>query len=481
MSLAAVNLAAVNLGHTATMFTMTLKEIQEITNATLIGDESTAGSSLDSGCIVRGINTDSRTIKHDELFVALKGDNYDAHDFLSHASDRGASAYLLERDIAGFKPALVVKNTRLAFGQIAKAWRDNFNIPVVAVTGSNGKTTVKEMLNSILAMQGNVLATKGNFNNEIGVPITLYRLSSNHDSAVIEMGANHMSEISYLTSLVSPDVAIITNAGTAHLEGFGSLDNIAKAKGEIFEGLSEEGTAILNYDDSQYGYWKKLIGTKKSISFGENINADVSYILNADGSLQIRIKDAGDFTLRLPLLGQHNIFNALAAVAAAVSLKVKSALIKQGLESMQVVPGRLEKKIGVNNSIVIDDTYNANPDSLDAAIKTIASFPGIHHFVLGDMGELGEDSVELHKKAAASIKQDDVKYLYTLGENSELTSNEFGVGAQHFSSHDELVKQLIENIKQDDVVLVKGSRSMQMEKIVNSICIDTPMLEPGQE
>ena len=473
-----MSLAAVKLGYATTMFTMTLKEIQDITNAKLIGN----GSKLDSSCVVRGINTDSRTIKHGELFVALKGDNYDAHDFISHASDRGAAAYLLEREIAGIHPALVVKNTRLAFGQIAKAWRQQFNYPVIAVTGSNGKTTVKEMLSSIFSTQGNVLATKGNFNNDIGVPITLYRLSENHDSAVIEMGANHMKEISYLTNLVSPDVAIITNAGSAHLEGFGSLDNIAKAKGEIFEGLSDNGIAVINYDDSHFSYWKELIANKKIISFGSNSDADVSYVSRENNTLTIKIKNGSDFdlSLSLPLLGKHNILNALSAIAASVALNVKTEFIKQGLESMQAVPGRLVQKQGVHNSVVIDDTYNANPASLAAAIDVMSGFTGDHHVVLGDMGELGEESILLHKQAGAAIKQSKVKYLYTLGASSQATSNEFGSGAQHFSSKDDLVSQLNKNLKPGDVVLVKGSRSMQMENVVNSICIETETIDREQ-
>lgn len=458
---------AVKLGYLATMFTMTLKEIQKVTNAKLIGTEPKMGSE----CVVRGINTDSRTIKPGELFVALKGDNYDAHDFVTHAHDRGAAAYLLDHEMGQVKPALIVDDTRTSFGQIAKAWRNKYNYPVIAVTGSNGKTTVKEMLHSILSTQGNVLATKGNFNNDIGVPITLLRMSSMHDGAVIEMGANHMKEISYLTDLVSPDVAIITNAAAAHLEGFGSLDGVAKAKGEIFEGLSENGVAIINFDDPYYAYWKELAGNKKIISFGADHNADVSFEMDKANILSIKIKNNGDFELKLPLLGRHNIINALAAIAAAIALKIDPKFIKQGLESMQPVPGRLVKKHGANNSIVIDDTYNANPASLMAAIEAMSCFSGTYHVVLGDMGELGKDSIELHKKAAQSLKQGKVKYLYTIGENSRYTSDEFGEGAAHFSSQSELVSQLVKNIQQNDIVLVKGSRSMQMNKVVDSLCI----------
>jgi len=467
-----MSLPAVNLGYPITMFTMTLKEIQDATNATLVGATS------ESECIVRGINTDSRTVKQGELFVALKGDNFDAHDFITHAADRGAAAFLVEHEITDVKPVLVVKNSRVAFGELARSWRSQFTYPVVAVTGSNGKTTVKEMLHSILSTQGNVLATKGNFNNDIGVPITLYRMTSNHDSAVIEMGANHKKEISYLTELVQPDVAIITNAAAAHLDGFGSLDGVAEAKGEIFEGLADDGVAIINYDDPHYSYWKQLIGSIKMLSFGSDHKADVSFYFK-DKALIIKIKNSDSFELKLALLGRHNIINALAAIAASIALNIDFKFIKQGLESMQPVPGRLIKKPGVNNSIVIDDTYNANPASLAAALEAMSCFTGTYHVVLGDMAELGEDSIALHKKAAHLIKEGKAKYLYTIGEKSQYTSEAFGEGAIHFHSHSELLEQLSKKIKPNDVVLVKGSRSMQMEKIVNSICSLAP--EPDQE
>ncbi len=466
-----MSLAAVKLEYPITMFTMTLKEIQEITGAVLHGD------SADLACTVRGVNTDSRTIKRGELFVALKGDNYDAHDFILSAHDRGAVAYLIDHKIEQVKPALIVKDTKLAFGQIAKAWRNKFSYPVVAVTGSNGKTTVKEMLFNILSQQSrtlgtkDVLATKGNFNNDIGVPITLNRMKSCHDGAVIEMGANHQGEISYLTQLVSPDVAIITNAAAAHLEGFGSLDGVAKAKGEIFEGLNNSGTAIINYDDTYSAYWKELAGKNRIITFGKNNDADISYLAhNKNNLIIVTVKSKPQFDLQLPLLGKHNIMNALAAIAAAVALEVDFKIIKQGLESMQPVPGRLVSKKGVHDSIVIDDTYNANPASLAAAVEVMSSFKGSHHVVLGDMGELGVDALALHKVAAQTIKQGNVKYLYTIGETSRVTSDEFGVGAQHFVSHQELINQLVKNVQPEDCVLVKGSRAMQMEKIVNAIC-----------
>jgi len=460
-----MSLPAVKTGYSIKMFTMTLKEIQSAIDATFVGSDN------DLSRVVRGINTDSRTIKQDELFVALKGDKFDAHDFISHAYDRGANAYLIDHEIENVKPALIVQDTRIAFGQLAKAWRSKFDYPVVAVTGSNGKTTVKEMVNSILSVQGNVLATKGNFNNDIGVPITLFRMTDSHDSAVIEMGANHMGEISYLTNLVQPDVAIITNAAAAHLEGFGSIEGVSRAKGEIFEGLTNSGTAIINHDDSYYSFWNELVGNKRKISFGLDSNSDVTCEIKTNNVLDIKVKNSVRFEVQLPLLGKHNVVNALAAIAATIALDIPVNTIKQGLESMQAVPGRLVRKDGLNKSIVIDDTYNANPASLAAAVDVLSSFSGEHHVVLGDMGELGIDEIKLHEEAAHVIKQGKVKYLYTIGSNSQYTTNIFGKGAQHFSSRKELIEKLKDNLKENDSVLIKGSRAMQMEKIVDAVCV----------
>jgi len=462
-----MNKAVLQSGYSKTMLTMTLNEIKEVTEAHL--NNNVSGH---TGCI-RGINTDSRTVKPGELFVALKGENFDAHDFILHAKNRGASAYLIDHDINSFKPSIVVQDTRIAFGQIASAWRDKFNYPVVAVTGSNGKTTVKEMLNSIFNVQGSVLATQGNFNNDIGVPITLCRMTNEHDTAVIEMGANHQKEISYLTQLVKPDVAIITNASAAHLEGFGSIEGVAKAKGEIFEGLPESGIAILNMDDAQYGYWKKLVQNKKVITFGENKQADVRYTLKTKGDLQIEINHSKAFQLNLPLLGKHNINNALAAIAAAIALDVDYQAIKEGLESIKAVPGRLEKKQGIKNTIIIDDTYNANPASLAAAVNAIQALQFQSHMVLGDMGELGEQTDILHKESAEVIAKANFKYVYTLGANSKSTYDylvDKNIPVQHFATHQELFSQLEKNISPNDLVLVKGSRSMHMENIVNALC-----------
>ena len=466
----------VQQGYPLKMFTMTLNEIKQA-----IGDDLIEDNSLDDGRVIRGINTDSRTVKPGELFVALKGENFDAHDFISSAQDRGAAGYIVDHKIDFIKPALVVKDTRAAFGKIASAWRNKFKIPVVAVTGSNGKTTVKEMLYSILSTQGKVLATKGNFNNDIGVPITLYRMKSAHDSAVIEMGANHRAEISYLTQLVKPDVAIITNAAAAHLEGFGSLEGVAKAKGEIFEGLNSNGTAILNYDDANFSYWASLVSTKKILSFGKDNNADVSYVSNGLGnSIIIQVKGYEYFELDLPLLGEHNRCNALAAIAASIALDIPAVHIKQGLELIKAVPGRLEKKQGINNSLVVDDTYNANPASLKAAVESIEHLTLDDkvkcHVVLGDMGELGDNAIAEHKNSSDILNKSNVNYLYSLGKYSEYTSDNFTGSSRHFSSHGKLLKELKNNIKENDVVLVKGSRSMQMEKIVNSICAEQGVL-----
>ena len=464
------------------MLTMTLNEICKALDARPVGVDSSIAKTE-----VYGVNTDSRTLKPGEIFIALKGENFDAHDYISSAHTRGAVAYILEREIEGVQPALIVDDTRIALGKLAHAWRNRFSFPFVAITGSNGKTTVKEMVASILSTQGSVLATQGNFNNDIGVPLTLYRLSEHHDSAVIEMGANHQYEISYLTNLVCPDVAIITNAAAAHLEGFGSLEGVAIAKGEIFEGLNNNGIAILNADDDKFNYWKTLIGNKKYISFGKSSSADVTYKQDRTGMLTVQYKGSDKFSFELALLGRHNILNALAAIAASIALGIDYKNIKSGLENMKAVPGRLEKKKGINNSTVIDDTYNANPDSLKAAINVTEELSevntsGTSHIVIGDMGELGSNAAELHTQIADVLTDTQIEFVYTLGQYSEnictaltgrVNKESKKINTEHFTTHQELTQSLHSNVKANDIVLVKGSRSMHMEKIVQAICLDS--------
>lgn len=420
--------------------------------------------------LLQGVSTDTRTLQAGQLFIALRGPNFDGHDYVARAIELGAVACMVEHPIAN-SPALIVEDTRLALGQLARAWRRRFTLPIVAVTGSNGKTTVKEMLASIFARQGAMLATRGNLNNDIGVPLTLLGLDQSHTSAVVEMGANHPGEIAYLTGLTDPTVAIVTNAASAHLEGFGSLEGVAKAKGEIFQSLNNEGVAIINADDAYASLWQDLAGDRARLTFGVNNPADVSARWQAEAT-GCRIKAStpdGDLDIHLSLLGEHNVINALAAIAAAQAAGISLETIRAGLEAMQSVPGRLQLKAGINGSRIIDDTYNANPASLVAAIRVLADFDGEHILVLGDMGELGEDARLLHADAGRNAKQSGVHRLYTIGPMAAAAAQAFGEGAYRFEDQAAAIDALKDELDSRMTLLIKGSRLSYMERVVTAL------------
>ncbi len=421
--------------------------------------------------IFSGVSTDTRTLAKGNLFVALQGPNFDGHHYIDRARQRGAAAVAISEPVSADIPALQVNDTRLALGQLAYHWRRRFQIPVVAVTGSNGKTTVKEMLASILQQRGPTLATAGNFNNDIGLPHTLFRLDEQHRFAVIEMGANHPGEINYLAGITRPDVAIVNNAGPAHLEGFSSLQGVASAKGELFAALSADGVAVINADDAFADYWRGLVKTADIIDFGLDNAAAVTAQWRAEinGSHLEVMTPAGGFhtTLRLP--GRHNVMNALAATAAAVALDTDPAVIAAGLESLQPVTGRLQLRPGIRGSRLIDDTYNANPESLQAALDVLAQQPGQRWLVLGDMGELGSDAEKLHRQVAAAAKAAGVSRLFVLGELATVTAAGFGEAAVTCSSMEELVALLKETIDEEVTLLVKGSRLMRMERVIRAL------------
>ena len=420
--------------------------------------------------MLQGVGTDTRTLQTGQLFVALHGPNFDGHDYLAEAKAKGAAACMVEKPVANCS-ALIVGDTRLALGQLARVWRHHFAMPLVAVTGSNGKTTVKEMLASIFARLGEVLATRGNLNNDIGVPLTLLGLDSSHTSAVVELGANHAGEIAYLTALAEPNVAVITNAASAHLEGFGTLNGVANAKGEIFQGLKEDGTAIINADDEFASLWRGLAKDKKVLSFGLQNPADIAAQWQVgDRGSQIHVSTPeGKVKLQLALLGEHNVMNALAAIAAAQAAGVKLTTIKAGLEAMQPVAGRLQLKAGIHGSRIIDDTYNANPASLAAAIEVLAGFTGKHILVLGDMGELGDEARELHAQAGRFARAHGVDRLYTVGPMAAAAAEAFGKEAQQCDSHEAASKALQQELTDDATVLVKGSRLSRMERVVQRL------------
>ncbi len=418
------------------------------------------------------VGSDSRNVSADQLFVALKGANFDGNTFAAEAVKKGAAAVMLSDASIVVQPALLVADTRLALGQLAKYWRGKFDAPVVAVTGSNGKTTTKEMLTAILtAASGSkekVHATYGNLNNDIGLPLTLLKMRAEHRYVVAEMGMNHLGEIDYLTHIAQPDVAVINNAGIAHIGELGSRENIAQAKGEIFAGLKPDGVAVINADSDFATYWQSLNVDRKVVTFGLKTKADVSATYQEiDGLNHVELNTPnGRVSFRLHVQGEHNISNALAASAAAFALGISNADIASGLESFAGVYGRLERKAAVRGAVLIDDTYNANPDSMQAAIDVLVKCAGEKVLVLGDMGELGEDAQQMHAQIGAYARAAGLNKLYCLGELSVEMVKAFGDGALHFDTPQALAEFLLPQLTRGMTVLIKGSRFMQMERVV---------------
>ena len=439
----------------------------------------TLGSSLTGEDVVfSGCSTDSRTIEEGNLFIALKGEYFDGHQYISVAEKNGASSLIVDSEVVHTKPFIRVEDTRKAMGLLAKSWREKITIPLIAITGSNGKTTVKEMVTSILSTVSNVHATSGNLNNDIGVPKTLFGLNKKHNYAVIEMGANHLGEIEWLSKISSPNIAVITQCAPAHLEGFKNVESIAKAKAEIFSGLQTSGTAIINADDIYFDFWKNSCKEINKLTFGiKTKNADVraeNIKLSMDDLLInfTLISTHGSVEICLPMLGEHNVMNALAAASCCLSLDISLQSIKDGLENIKSIKGRLEIKTGKKHVRIIDDTYNANPTSLDAAIETLCGFNSLRYIVLGDMGELGDKAEQFHRDVGGLAKRKNVDGLFTIGKLSINASNDFGTGAFHFDSYEALEKALIKSLDKDSTVLIKGSRAMKMERIVNALMRD---------
>lgn len=438
---------------------------------------------LQGEAAITGLCTDTRTLRGGELFVALRGPNFDGHDYLTAARKAGAAAVLAEQVPEGGDPALVVRDSRRALGLLGQYWRRQVAPQMVAVTGSNGKTTVKQMLASILARAGSTLATEGNLNNDIGVPLTLARLSPEHRYAVIEMGANHGGEIAWLAKIAEPNVGVVTNAGPAHLEGFGSLDGVARAKGEMFQLLAADGVAVINADDRYASLWRELAWKRRVVDFGTCPSARVSAEgLSADGHVSISTPD-GLCRARLQVPGHHNLMNALAATAAAIAINVPLTHIQAGLEAFRPVGGRLQISRSSAGALIINDTYNANPASLAAGLVVLIEqasrhgqdLPGEPWLVLGDMRELGAEAEALHAEAGRQARDQGVRRLYTLGSVSEAASRAFGKGAAHFHDRSALIEALRGDLGERVAVLVKGSRSMGMETVVGAL------IAPGTE
>ena len=423
-----------------------------------------------------GVSTDSRTTPRGALFVAVRGPRFDGHDFVGAAGTRGAAAALVEREPDASIPFILVPDSVRALGELAAAWRGRFrDLVLIGITGSNGKTTVKEMAAAIFRTQGPVSATRGNLNNEIGVPLTLCDLREAHRTAVVELGANHRGEIAALTTLARPTVGVITQCAPAHLEGFGSVEGVAHAKGELFERLPDDAVAVVNADDRYADLWRDLAHPRRCISFGAGPDADVR-VRAPSGARRIPVSldtPSGTVELDLALPGAHNAFNAGAAAAAAIAAGAGLDAIRAGLAAVRPPRGRLESKRGPRGAEIIDDTYNANPVSLQAGLRVLGEKPAPRWLVLGDMAELGPEGASLHAEAGHDARRHGVERLLLVGELSAAAARTFGDGATHFPDCAALVDRLRDELPDGATVLVKGSRSMAMERVVEAMALGT--------
>jgi len=421
-------------------------------------------------------STNTARIIEGGLFIALKGVRRDAHAFVDKAKKNGAAAILVHRPVETTLPVVMVSDSHKALLKLADWHRTQFELPLAAVTGSCGKTTVKEMISSILSQCGPTLATIGNYNNYIGLPLSLLRIDDTHRFGVIEVGANHPGEVQELSKMVKPLVAVVNNVAPAHLEGFESVQGIADAKAEIFQSLTKEGTAVINADDDYVDYYRDLLKDQKTISFGIENPADVTVtempkVFTPKISFTMKTPK-GDIDINLSLAGKHNMKNALAATAVTQAMGVSLEDIKAGLESTQAVPGRMNFKKGKNGSLIIDDTYNASPLAVTAALNVLAQYSGERVFVMGDFAEMGDSVIGYHTQVGKEAKSLGIERVYTCGKLSRNTSEAFGTGAIHFGEHAELAAMLEEQLQENVTVLVKGSRSAKMEKVVEALLME---------
>ena len=452
---------------------ISLRKLQSWVSSVDIGGDAELG----------GVTTDSRNVVAGDLFVALRGERFDAHDFLAEVAAKGAAAVVVDRvpDAIGM-PYLRVPDTRIALGEIARGWRSQFALPVIGVTGSNGKTTVKEMIAAILHEafgKAGYLATRGNLNNEVGVPLTLLRLSEAHHAAVVEMGMNHVGEIAWLASVAQPTIALVNNAQREHQEFMQSIEAVARENGAVIEALPDNGVAVFPADDEFTPMWRALAtanGARTVVTFGLNEHADVtcSYRdrdFGSDVTLDIQGRKV---SVKLMAAGLHNVRNAMAAAACCCSLGIDAETIAQGLTAFMPVNGRMQRKQAVNGATVIDDTYNANPDSVLAAINVLAKTVAPRILVLGDMGEVGSDGVHFHEEVGTHAAQSGIDRMLTLGELARHASAAFGANGEHFNTLEDLMQALGVALTSDATVLVKGSRFMQMERVVHQL-LNEPM------
>lgn len=447
------------------MIPVSLKTLAEISDGQLYGADLS----------IAEVSTDTRKVTDGSLFIALRGERFDAHDFAEDAINSGAKALLVSKRLPLEVSQVVVTDTRLAFGQLGAWVRKQAKARVVALTGSSGKTSVKEMTAAILRQCGETLYTAGNLNNDFGVPMTLLRLTREHQYAVIELGANHQGEIAYTTQLVRPETALVNNLAAAHLEGFGSLAGVAKAKGEIFGGLPVHGTAIINADSNDLVNWQTQFGDKTLWRFSPRPMADAEFrasdiVLHADATLFTLHTPRGDIAIELPLPGRHNIANALAAAALALSVDAPLSAIQRGLKTLQPVPGRLFPIQLSASQLLLDDSYNANVGSMTAAAQVLGDMPGYRVMVVGDMAELGNEAEACHRQVGEAVKATGIDCVLSMGHFSQLIGAHSGKG-EHFATKAALTERLRLLLCQHQVItiLIKGSRSAAMEQVVQSL------------
>ncbi len=449
------------------MITVTLSQIANITGGERVGNDLS----------IESVSTDTRSIEQGALFVALVGERFDAHDFCQQAVESGAGALLVQKRVNVNVPQVVVGDSKVALGQVAAWVHQTCQTPTVAITGSCGKTTVKEMVASILQLKGKVLFTAGNFNNDIGVPLTLLRSQQDDDYAVIELGANHIGEIEYTTQLVKPDIAMVNNVAAAHLEGFGSIDGVKQAKGEIYQGLAAGGIAIVNLDSNGGAKWDEVLADKNVITFSQS-NADADFyasniVMSAAGEASFDLHIAAtsqEIELSLGIIGQHNVPNAIAASIIALKMGATLEETQAGLKHLNKVKGRVEVEELSDKIKLIDDSYNASVPAMKAAVDLLAAFQGQRWLILGNMAELGEESLALHRQVGEHAAPFKFEHVLTYGADAKAISDE--CGGIHFEDHQSMIdyiKQQIEQHQQPQTLLVKGANSAGMSKIAAAV------------
>tara|TARA_B100001063_G_scaffold47822_1_gene41692 strand:- start:2 stop:1348 length:1347 start_codon:yes stop_codon:yes gene_type:complete len=446
------------------MISMKLTEIAESLNGKFNGSDR----------VIKGVSIDTRNIKKDELFFAIKGSNFDGNDYANEALNKGACAAIIDNPYISNNQKILVPNVKSALGELARLWKSKLPSQIIAVTGSNGKTTLKEILGTCLSVTHKTFSTKGNFNNDVGLPLMIFEMNNSYEFAVLEMGANKEHEIEHLVEIASPDIVVINNAALAHLDGFINIDGVAKAKGEILQGSKSPNFAILNRDDNYFDLWSNMGKQSEIISFGSDSKAMVyprniileknycTFDLNCPHGLE---------TINLNLPGIHNVINACAAAAVMYSLSKDISEIKKGLESVTPVTGRLEFISLKSGHEIINDTYNANPKSTLAAIDYLKSNRNTKVFVFGDMLELGVNKRQMHNIIGDKLNEAGVDYLFGFGEMTKYTVNKFNNHGLWYEDINLLINDLKKLMLEDNgiTILVKGSRSMRMERVIQEI------------